>query len=186
MNNGKNFFDKLVKDNKITYELSQLSQIKTQLPRMMQSEGFLGSPLGPLLKTGVLLRENVIDALAKRVLIPLLLTAAASAADAGTHQKFLGSGNTTLTILNDEVEDIIKIFKYLEDSPLLSKRVSDTVQNEAKKKGGFPGMLLGTLGALSLGNMLARKGMNRAREGFLRASYGYSIKNKTFWYCLII
>ena len=49
---------------------------------MMQSEGFLGRPLGPLLKTGVPLRKSVIEALAKSVLIPLVLTAAASAADA--------------------------------------------------------------------------------------------------------
>ena len=65
---------------------------------------------------------------------------------------------------------IIKIVKFLEDSGLLLKGVSETIQNEAKEqKGGFLSMLLGTLGASLLGNILAGKGMNRAGEGFLRA-----------------
>ena len=58
--------------------------------------------------------KNVIKSLAKSVLIPLGLTAAASAADAGIHKKFLGSGTTTLIISNDELEDIVKIVKSLE------------------------------------------------------------------------
>ena len=66
---------------------------KTQLSKMMQSGGFLGRLLGPLLKTGLPLIKNVIKPLAKSVLIPLGLTAAASAADAGIHKKILGSRN---------------------------------------------------------------------------------------------
>ena len=66
---------------------------KTQLSKMMQSRGFLGRLLGPLLKTGLPLMSNVIKPLAKSVLIPLVLTAAASAADTGIHKKILGSGN---------------------------------------------------------------------------------------------
>ena len=67
---------------------------KTQLSKMIQSGGFLGRLLGPLLKTGLPLISNVIKPLAKSVLIPLGLTAArASAADAGIHKKILGSGN---------------------------------------------------------------------------------------------
>ena len=58
--------------------------------------------------------KNVNKPLAKSVLIPLGLTAAASAADAGIHKKFLGSGTTTLIISNDELEDIVKIVKSLE------------------------------------------------------------------------
>ena len=58
---------------------------KTQLSKMIQSGGFLGRLLGPLLKTGLPLTKNVIKPLAKSVLIPLGLTAAASAADAGIH-----------------------------------------------------------------------------------------------------
>ena len=78
--------------------------------------------------------KNVIKPLAKSVLIPLGLTAAASAADAGIHKKVLGSGTTKLIISNNEKEDIIKIVKSLEDSGLLLKGVSETVQNEAKEQ----------------------------------------------------
>ena len=99
----------------------------------------------------------MIKPLAKSVLIPLGLTAAASAADAGIHQKIWGSGhrnNTTLIISNNEMEDSIKIVKSLEDSGLLLKGVTKTVQNEVKEqKGGFLSMLLGTLGASLLGNL---------------------------------
>ena len=62
---------------------------KTQLSKMIQSGGFLGRLLGPLLKTGLPLIKNVIKPLAKSLLIPLGLTAAASAADAGIHKKNL-------------------------------------------------------------------------------------------------
>ena len=99
---------------------------------MIQSGGFLGRLLGPLLKTGLPLIKNVIKPLAKSVLIPLGLTAAASAADAGIHKKILGSGNTTPIISNDEIKDIIKILKSLEDSGLLLKGVTEAVQNEVK------------------------------------------------------
>ena len=152
---------------------------KTQISKMIQSGGFLGRLLGPLLKTGLPLMKNVIKPLAKSVLIPLGLTAAASAADAGIYKKDLGSGNhpshnnnTILIISNDEMKDIIKIVKSLEDSGLLFKGVSETIQNEAKEqKGGFLSMLLGTLGASLLGNILAEKGINRAGEGIVRAGY---------------
>ena len=85
---------------------------KMQLSKMIQSGGFLGRLLGPLIKTGLPLIKNVIKPLAKSVLIPLGLTAIASAADAGIHKKILGSGhcpsssashnnNITLIISND-------------------------------------------------------------------------------------
>ena len=66
---------------------------KTQLSKMIQSGGFLGILLGPLLRSGLPLMKNVIKPLAKSVLIPLGLTAAASAADAGIRKKILGSGH---------------------------------------------------------------------------------------------
>ena len=102
---------------------------KTQLSKMMQSGGFPDRLLGPLLKIGFPLMKNVIKPLAKIVLIPLGLTAAASATDARIHKKFLGpchplesaSHNTTLIISNDVMEDIIKVVKSLEDSALLLK-----------------------------------------------------------------
>ena len=126
--------------------------------------------LGLLLETGLPLIKNVIKPLAKSVLIPLRLTVAVSSADAGIHKKILGSGNhpphnTVLVISNNEIEDIIKIVKSLEDSGLLLlKGVTETVQNEVKEqKGGFLSMLLGTLGASLLGNLLTGKGVYRAR-----------------------
>ena len=96
---------------------------KTQISKMIQSGGFLGRLLGPLLKTGLPLIKNVIKPLAKSVLIPLGLTEAASAADAGIHKNVLGLGNnnTILIISNDEMKDIIKIVKFLEDTGLLFK-----------------------------------------------------------------
>ena len=73
--------------SKITSIDIKLSKI--QLSKMIQSGGFLGRLLGPLLKTGLPLMESVIKTLVKSVLIPLGLTAAASAADAGIHKKNL-------------------------------------------------------------------------------------------------
>ena len=108
---------------------------KTQLFKMIQ----LGVFIGALLKTGLPLIKNVIKPFAKSVLIPLGLTAAASAADAGTNKKILGSDRNdtaTRTISNDKMEDNIKIVKSLEDSGLLLKGVSETIQNEAKEQKG--------------------------------------------------
>ena len=85
---------------------------KAQLSKMIQSGEFLGKLLGPLLKTGLPLIKNVLTPLAKSVLIPLGLTAAASAADTGIHKKILGSGNnTTLIISNKDIDDLIKIIE---------------------------------------------------------------------------
>ena len=157
---------------------------KTQISKMIQSGGFLGRLLGPLLKTGLPLMKNVIKPLAKSVLIPLGLTAAASTADAGIHKKILGSGHrpsssashnniTILIISNDEIKDIIEIVKSLRDSSLLPERVWETIQNEAnQQRGGFLSMLLGTLAASLLGNILTGKGIKSAGEGILRAGYG--------------
>ena len=100
----------------------------------------------------------------------------------------------TLIMSNDEIGDIIEIVKSLEDSGLLLKGVTETVQNEVKEqKGGFLSMLLGTLGASLLVNFLIGKGpiatskrrgiyragkgkgINRAGEGIVRAGYGSKI-----------
>ena len=175
------------------YLSTNIKLSKTQISNMIQSGGSLGRLLDPLLKTRLPLIKNVIKSLAKSVLIPLGITAAASAADAEMHKKILGSGhnNTTLIISNNEMEDIIKIVKSLEDSGLLLKGVTGTVQNEVKEqKGGFLSMLLGTLGASLLGNLLTGKGaiatsqgrgiyragkgkgINRVGKEVLRAGYG--------------
>ena len=86
------------------------------------------------------------------------------------------SRNTTQIISNDEIGDIIKIVKFLEDSGLLLKGITEIVQNEVKEqKGGFLGMLLGTLGASLLGNLLKGKGVYRAvkGKGIVRTGYGH-------------
>ena len=153
---------------------------KTQLSKTIQSGRFLGRLLGPLLRTGLPLMKSVIKPLAKSILVTLGLTAEASAADAGIHKKILGFGhnnNITLIISNDEMDDILEIVKSLEDSGVLLKGISETIQNEAKElRGGFLSMLLGTLGASLLGDLLKKnlsgKGIIRVGEGTSTAGYG--------------
>ena len=95
-------------------------------------------------------------------------------------KKILGSGsdhnNTVLIISNDEMDDIMKIVKSLEDSGVLLKGVSETIQNEAKgQRGEFLSMLLGTLGASLLGDILSKglsgKGVIRTGEETIRVGY---------------
>ena len=115
---------------------------KTQLNKIRQPEGFLGGFLGPLLKTGLPLIGNVLKPLVKSVLLTLGLTAAA-ATDPAIHKKMFGSGATTLIICNEEMNDIKKIIKLLEQSGLLIKSVSKTIKSEAKEqKGEFLSKLL--------------------------------------------
>ena len=74
-----------------------------------------------------------------------------------------GSGTTTLIISNKEMNDIMKIIQALEDSNILLKVITKTIENETKEqKGEFLGMLLDTLGASWLGSMLTGKGIFRA------------------------
>ena len=97
-----------------------------------QSLAFLGRHLGPLLKNGLPLIKNVLKSLAKSVLIPLELTAAASTTNATIRKNILGSGKTTLIISNEEINGIMKKAKSLKESGLLTKDVSKTIENEAK------------------------------------------------------
>ena len=119
---------------------------KVQIKKVIQSGGFLGKLLGPLLKTGLPLLKSVV-----RPLGLLGLTAASSAIDAGIQKKVLGSGSaaktTILIISNEDMNDIMKIIKNLEGSGILLKGVTKTIKNET--------MLLGTLGAYLLGNLLS-------------------------------
>ena len=104
--------------------------------------------------------------LAKNILAPLGITAAASAIDTGIQKKIHGSGATTLIISNKEMIDIMKIVQALEDSNILLKGVTKTIKNETKEqKGGFLSVLLGTLGASLLGNMLTGKRIVRSGYG---------------------
>ena len=146
---------------------------KTQLSKMIQSGEFLRNLLGKL--AGPLMK--VAMPLAKNVLAPLGLSAAMSAIDGSIKKKRLASGATTLIISNDEMDDILKIVKSLENSGLLLKGVSETIEHEAKEqREGFLSMLLGTLGASLLGDVLSKglsgKCVNRVGEGTIRAGYG--------------
>ena len=140
---------------------------KTQIKKIMQSGGFLGKLLsklvGPLMKVAM--------PLAKNVLVPLGLTAAMSAIDGSIQKKIHGSGATKgagvkLIIEQEDMNDIMKIIKALEKSGILLKGVSKTIKNETKEqRGGLLNMLLGTLGASLLGNLLTGgKGIMRAGE----------------------
>ena len=103
---------------------------KAQITKIIQSGGFLGSLLsklaGPLMKVAV--------PLAKNILPPLGITAAASAIDAGIQKKLHGSGTTTLIIYNEKMNGIMKITQALEDSNILLKGVAKTIENETKNK----------------------------------------------------
>ena len=119
--------------------------------------------------------------LAKNVLVPLGITAAASAIDAGIQKKKKrhGSGTTTLIISNKVMNDIMKIVQALKVSSIFSIGVTKTIKNETKEqKGVFLSMLLSTLGASLLGKFLAGKGIVRADsgnqkgKGIVRAGYG--------------
>ena len=147
---------------------------KTQLHQIGQSRGSLGRLLGPLLITGLPLIGNVLEPLAKSVLMPLRLTVAALATEAANHKKMFESGVATLITLNEEINDVMKIVESLEESGFLIKGVSDATKNEAKEqKGGFLGMLLGTLGTSLLGNLLTGKGKIRASKGTIRVDQNF-------------
>ena len=113
--------------------------------------------------------------LAKDVLAPLGLTAAMSAIDGSIQKKIHGSGIKFIIEEEEEdMKDIMKIIEALENSSILLKGVSKTIENETKEqKGGFLSMLLGILGASLLGNLLTGgKGIMRAGGGIVRAGDG--------------
>ena len=143
---------------------------KNQISKIILPERFLGRPLEPLMKVGLLLMKNVLGQLAKSILITIRLTTPLSALDTGVHNNILGSGTsghsgsgtTTLIISNKEMEDIMKIDKSSKDSGLLIKGVSQTI--DKKQRDGLLGMLLGKLVAYLLENVLADKGVIRVND----------------------
>ena len=143
--------------------------IKAQIKKLIQSGGFLGKLLSklasPLMKVAL--------PLAKNVLAPLGLTAAMSAIDGSIQKKIHGSG-VKLIIEQEDMKDIMKIIEALENSGILLKGVSETIENKTKEqRGGFLSMLLGTLGASLLGNLLTGgKGIMRADDGIVCAGSG--------------
>ena len=118
--------------------------------------------------------------LAKNVLAPLGLTAAMSAIDGSIQKKIDGSG-VKLIIEQEDMNDIMKIIEALENAGILLKGITKAIENETKEqRGGFLGMLLGTLGTSLLGNLLTGgKGMMRAGDGIVRAGKGSQKKKKT-------
>ena len=142
---------------------------KAQIKKIIQSGGFLGKLLsklaGPLMKVAL--------PLAKNVLAPLGLTAAMSANDGSIQKKIHGSG-VKLIIEQEDLNDIMKIIKALENSGILLKGASNAIKNETKEQiGGFLSTLLGTLGVSLLGNLLTGgKGIMRAGDGIVRAGSG--------------
>ena len=175
-----NFPHKLLLTNRQTYSLrkafnnhtsADIKFSKAQLTKT-QEGGFFKFLL-LLLKSGLPLLKSVVKPLGM-----LRLTAAATATDATINKKILGPGNyTTLIISNDDMQDILKIVKSLEDCGILLNGITETVKNEVKEqKGGFLSMLLGTLGASLLGHLLTKnlsgRGVIRAGEGTIRAGYG--------------
>ena len=155
---------------------TDLKLSKAQISKIIQSRRFLGSLLSKL--AGPLMKEAI--PLAKIVLVPLGITAPASAIDVGIQKKKRrkkkkhGSGppltsaprTTILIIPDEEMKYIMKIIQVLEDFNILLKGVTKTIKNETKEpKGRFLSMLLGTLGAILLGNLLAGKWIARAGSG---------------------
>ena len=145
---------------------------KAQIKKLIQSGGLLGKLLsklaGPLMKVAMLLAKNV--------LAPLGLTAAMSAID-GSIQKKIHRSGVKLIIEQGDMNDIMKIIEALENSGVLLKGVSKTIENETKEqRGGFLSMLLGTLGASLLGNLLTGKGIMRAGDGTVRSGEGSGSK----------
>ena len=142
---------------------------KSQIKKLIQSGVFLGKLLsklaGPLMK--------VVMSLAKNVLAPLGLTAAMSAID-GSIQKMIHGSGVKLIVEQEDMNDIMKIIEALENSGILLKGVSKTIENETKEqRGGFLSMLLGILGANLLGSLLTGgKRMMRAGERIVRVGDG--------------
>ena len=152
---------------------TDLKLSKAQIKKMIQSRGFLGKLLSKL--AGLLM--NVAMPLVKNVLTPLGLTAFMSAIVGGIQKKMRGD-RIKLVIEQENMNDIKKIIEALQNSGILLKGVTKTIENETKEqRGGFLSMLLGTLGASLLGNLLTGgKGIVRAGEGVIGAGEG--IKKK--------
>ena len=149
---------------------------KAEIKKIIQSGGFLGKLLsklaGPLMKVAL--------PLAKNLLAPLGLTAAMSAIDGSIKRKIHGLGVKLVIEEEEDMNDIMKIIEALENSGILLKGVSKTIENETKEqRGGFLSMLLGTLGTGGKGIMRAGKGSVASRakgDGIVRAGEGNGSK----------
>ena len=161
---------------------------KKQIKTLIQSGRFSGLLLGKL--AGPLMKVSM--PLAKDILTPLGLTAAMSAIDGSMQKTMRGEGSgeakrsITLTISNNDMNDIMQIIQALEDSGILVKCVTRSVAAQTKEqKGGYLSMLLDTLGASLLGNLLSGRGVGTSKaseqktqaKGMLRAGEGKKKKS---------
>ena len=164
-----NFLHKLLLTNaqvskvRKTFTNGSSAKSKILLSKMVQLEGFLGRLFGPLLKTCLFLMKKELKPSAKCFLIPLRLKAEESTTDAVIWKKVIGSRmqlsdlpqQITLITSNKEIGVIMKINVSLEESDLLIESVSETIQQLIKEqKNGFLSMLLDSLGASLLRNIL--------------------------------
>ena len=142
---------------------------KAQINKIIKEGGNLGrllmSFLPKLIKPAISIGKNI--------LAPLSLSAAMSSTDAAIQRKMYGSGTTTLIISNDDLDDLIKIVTALEEHDILLKGTTKPIENETKKQEGrFLSMLLGTLVASLLGNLLTGGGLYRTGKGMYRSVNG--------------
>ena len=142
--------------------LIDIKSSKVQINKIINEGGNLGKLLmhflPKLIKPAILLGKNI--------LAPLELSAAMSATDAAIQKKMHGSGNATLIISDNDMNDLNKIVATLEEHDILLKGTGKTIKNETKEqKGGFLSMLLGALGASLLGSLLSGEGLYRTGYG---------------------
>ena len=142
---------------------------KVQINKIIKEGGNLGRLLINFLPK--LIKPAI--SIGKNILAPLGLSAAMSATDAAIQKRMYGSGDSMLIISNNDLNDLNKIITALEEHDILLKGTAKAIKNETQKqKGGFLSMLLGTLGASLLGNLLTGKGLYRTGQGMYKAGQG--------------
>ena len=144
---------------------------KTLLNKIRQMRGYLSRLLWPVPKTGLSLTKHVLKPIAKNYFNTIrLYNSSISNRCSNSQKKYLGLPQENYQISNEEINDITRIVKSFKESGLLVTRMSETIENEAKEqKGGYLEMLLSTLGASILGNLLTGKSTIRAGEDTIRA-----------------
>ena len=148
---------------------TEIKLSKVQIGKIIKEGGNLGKLLMSFLPK--LIKPSI--SIGKNILVPLGLSAAMSATDAAIQKKMYGSGMTTLTISNDDLNDLIKIVTALEEHVTLLRGTSNSIKNKTKKQeGGFLSMLRGTVGASLLGNLLTGSGLYRTGKGMYRTGQG--------------
>ena len=160
----KKLIDKIENNMSTDIKLS-----KAQIDKIIKEGGNLGRLLMNFLPK--LIKPAV--SVGKNNLAPLGLSVSMSATDAAIQKKMYESGMATLIISNNDLNNLIKIITTLEEHDILLKETSKTTENETKEqRGGFSSMLLGTLGASLLGNLLTGKGLYRTGRGIYRSGNG--------------